>query len=56
MLNCCAHFQPKALCMSSLNQALSVALDNRQSLLAELHEQGTDCYRLFHDNKEGFHA
>lgn len=39
--------------MSSLNQALSVALDNRQSLLAELHEQGTDCYRLFHGSQEG---
>jgi 23S rRNA (cytosine1962-C5)-methyltransferase len=39
--------------MSSLNQALSVALDNRQSLLAELHAQGTDCYRLFHGSQEG---
>ncbi|RRV04092.1 class I SAM-dependent rRNA methyltransferase [Pseudomonas sp. v388] len=39
--------------MSSLNQALSVALDNRQSLLAELHGQGTDCYRLFHGSQEG---
>src|SRR5471032_1114524 len=39
--------------MSSLIQALGVALDNRQSLLAELHEQGTDCYRLFHGSQEG---
>ncbi|AHG39509.1 SAM-dependent methyltransferase [Pseudomonas syringae CC1557] len=39
--------------MSSLNQALSVALDNRDSLLAELHLQGTDCYRLFHGSQEG---
>ncbi|GFM67795.1 SAM-dependent methyltransferase [Pseudomonas cichorii] len=39
--------------MSSLNQALSVALDNRQNLLAELHQQGTDCYRLFHGSQEG---
>ncbi|MCF7545916.1 class I SAM-dependent methyltransferase, partial [Pseudomonas petrae] len=39
--------------MSSLNQALSVALDNRQPLLAELHAQGTDCYRLFHGSQEG---
>ncbi|MFJ4143970.1 class I SAM-dependent rRNA methyltransferase [Pseudomonas sp. NPDC089734] len=39
--------------MSSLNQALSVALDNRQDLLAELHQQGTDCYRLFHGSQEG---
>lgn len=39
--------------MSLLNQALSVALDRRQSLLAELHAQGTDCYRLFHGSQEG---
>jgi 23S rRNA (cytosine1962-C5)-methyltransferase len=39
--------------MSSLIQALSVALDNRQSLIAELHAQGTDCYRLFHGSQEG---
>ena len=39
--------------MFSLNQALSVALDNRQSLLAELRAQGTDCYRLFHGSQEG---
>ncbi|MEE4130686.1 class I SAM-dependent methyltransferase [Pseudomonas viridiflava] len=39
--------------MSSLNQALSVALDNRQRLLGELHKQGTDCYRLFHGSQEG---
>lgn len=39
--------------MSSLIQALGVALDNRQPLLAELHQQGTDCYRLFHGSQEG---
>ncbi len=39
--------------MSSLNQALSVALDNRQALLNQLHGQGTDCYRLFHGSQEG---
>jgi 23S rRNA (cytosine1962-C5)-methyltransferase len=39
--------------MSSLNQALRVALDQRQSLLVELHAQGTDCYRLFHGSQEG---
>ncbi|WP_122240579.1 class I SAM-dependent rRNA methyltransferase [Pseudomonas syringae] len=39
--------------MSSLNQALSVALDNRQALLDQLHGQGTDCYRLFHGSQEG---
>lgn len=39
--------------MSSLNQALSVALDNRRALLAELHQQGTTCYRLFHGSQEG---
>ena len=39
--------------MSSLNQALRAALDNRQDLLAELKAQGTDCYRLFHGSQEG---
>ena len=39
--------------MSSLNQALRAALDNRQELLAELHAQSTDCYRLFHGSQEG---
>ena len=39
--------------MSSLNQALRAALDNRQDLLAELHAQSTDCYRLFHGSQEG---
>lgn len=39
--------------MSVLNQALRAALDTRQPLLAELHAQGTDCYRLFHGSQEG---
>lgn len=39
--------------MSVLNQALRAALDSRQPLLAELHAQGTDCYRLFHGSQEG---
>ncbi|MDH0095046.1 class I SAM-dependent methyltransferase [Ectopseudomonas hydrolytica] len=39
--------------MPSLDQALRAALDARQSLLAELHAQGTDCYRLFHGSQEG---
>src|ERR1700739_4004741 len=39
--------------MSSLNQALRAALDQRQDLLAELHRQGTDCYRLSHGSQEG---
>ncbi len=39
--------------MSALNQALRAALDTRQGLLGELHEQGTDCYRLFHGSQEG---
>ncbi|AZC84549.1 class I SAM-dependent rRNA methyltransferase [Pseudomonas chlororaphis] len=39
--------------MSSLNQALRAALDHRQDLLVELHQQGTDCYRLFHGSQEG---
>ncbi|MES2818620.1 MAG: class I SAM-dependent methyltransferase [Pseudomonadota bacterium] len=34
-------------------QALRAALVHRQSLLAELHDQGTDCYRLFHGSQEG---
>ncbi|ROM76843.1 SAM-dependent methyltransferase [Pseudomonas brassicacearum] len=39
--------------MSSLNQALRAALDQRQDLLGQLHLQGTDCYRLFHGSQEG---
>jgi len=39
--------------MPSLDQALRAALHNRQDLLAELHQQGTDCYRLFHGSQEG---
>lgn len=39
--------------MSSLNQALRAALDQRQDLINELHAQGTDCYRLFHGSQEG---
>ncbi|RJG10503.1 class I SAM-dependent rRNA methyltransferase [Pseudomonas cavernicola] len=39
--------------MPLLNQALRAALDTRQPLLAELHAQGTDCYRLFHGSQEG---
>lgn len=39
--------------MSSLDQALSAALDARQPLLAELHRQQTNCYRLFHGSQEG---
>ncbi len=39
--------------MSALNQALRAALARRQALLAALHAQGTDCYRLFHGSQEG---
>jgi 23S rRNA (cytosine1962-C5)-methyltransferase len=39
--------------MTTINHALSAALAKRQSLLAELHQQGTDCYRLFHGSQEG---
>lgn len=39
--------------MPSLEQALRAALAHRQPLLAELHQQGTDCYRLFHGSQEG---
>jgi len=39
--------------MTSLHHALSAALCKRQSLLRDLHQQGTDCYRLFHGSQEG---
>ena len=39
--------------MTTINHALSAALVYRQSLLSELHQQGTDCYRLFHGSQEG---
>ena len=39
--------------MPSLDQAVHAALANRQALIAELHEQQTDCYRLFHGTQEG---
>ena len=39
--------------MSSLDQALRAALSARETLLEELHSQGTDCYRLFHGSQEG---
>lgn len=39
--------------MTSIDHALSAALENRQTLLSELHQQGTDCYRLFHGSQEG---
>ena len=39
--------------MTSFDHALSAALENRQTLLSDLHQQGTDCYRLFHGSQEG---
>jgi 23S rRNA (cytosine1962-C5)-methyltransferase len=39
--------------MTNIHHALSAALTNRQSLLSELQQQGTDCYRLFHGSQEG---
>lgn len=39
--------------MSSLAQALHAALDRRAPLFDQLHQQGTDCYRLFHGSQEG---
>ena len=39
--------------MPCLDQALCAALIHRQPLLSELHQQGTDCYRLFHGSQEG---
>ncbi|WP_447593808.1 class I SAM-dependent rRNA methyltransferase [Aquipseudomonas campi] len=39
--------------MPSLAQALRAAIDQRQDLLEQLHNQQTDCYRLFHGSQEG---
>lgn len=39
--------------MSSLEQALRAAYRHRETLLSQLHDQGTDCYRLFHGSQEG---
>ncbi|WP_404440143.1 class I SAM-dependent rRNA methyltransferase [Stutzerimonas chloritidismutans] len=39
--------------MSSLEQALRAAYRHRETLLSQLHAQGTDCYRLFHGSQEG---
>ena len=39
--------------MPCLEQALCAALAHRQPLLDELHQQNTDCYRLFHGSQEG---
>ncbi|UCJ18636.1 class I SAM-dependent methyltransferase [Pseudomonas sp. MM211] len=39
--------------MPSLDQAVRSALANRHALIAELHGQQTDCYRLFHGSQEG---
>ncbi|MCY1280391.1 Ribosomal RNA large subunit methyltransferase K/L [compost metagenome] len=44
---------PETPRMSSLDQALRAALVARETLLGELHGQGTDCYRLFHGSQEG---
>ena len=39
--------------MSALTLALRAALANRQPLIEQLHQQQTDCYRLFHGSQEG---
>jgi 23S rRNA (cytosine1962-C5)-methyltransferase len=39
--------------MPSLKQALRAAYRNRAALLVQLHDQATDCYRLFHGSQEG---
>jgi 23S rRNA (cytosine1962-C5)-methyltransferase len=39
--------------MISFDHALMRALENRQPLLSDLHQEGTDCYRLFHGSQEG---
>lgn len=36
-----------------LLDAVSAAIDRRQDLLARLHAEDTDCYRLFHGGAEG---
>lgn len=39
--------------MSALTLALRAALAHRQPLIEQLHQQQTDCYRLFHGSQEG---
>jgi 23S rRNA (cytosine1962-C5)-methyltransferase len=39
--------------MSSLEPALRAAYHHRETLLGELHDQATNCYRLFHGSQEG---
>lgn len=39
--------------MPSPDQALRAAFDRRRPLLDQLHQQGTDCYRLLHGSQEG---
>ncbi len=39
--------------MQSLTEALRAALERRLPLLARLHSEATDCYRLFHGSQEG---
>lgn len=39
--------------MPALTEALRAAFDRRQALLALLHSENTDCYRLFHGSQEG---
>lgn len=39
--------------MPSLEQALRAAYRHREALLIQLHDQATDCYRLFHGSQEG---
>ena len=39
--------------MPSLEQALRAGFRHRETLLDQLHDQATDCYRLFHGSQEG---
>jgi 23S rRNA (cytosine1962-C5)-methyltransferase len=39
--------------MPALEQALRAAYRHREALLSQLHDQATDCYRLFHGSQEG---
>jgi hypothetical protein len=45
-------FQSRTLRMTTVNHALSAALARRRSLMSELNQQGTGCYRL-HGSQEG---
>lgn len=49
----CAAILSESSRMPSLEQALRAAYLNREALLTQLHDQRTNCYRLFHGSQEG---